>query len=205
MQSLLIHGRLSPEDCRQMAGELGQLDATFPRLGPLLLSKLEYFGTWMLNEGSLEELRGLGCVPRGAKIEAGWREAFSRRLFLAAAFDRTDALVTGLLAADEGSAPDEAARRSKLAADLGDTGNWLFKSFARLERMPDSRPFRQLRSRLRLLRIAAHYRATGEILELDDPLGTKLFHKVEVDSLRVWGSGIDFNSEDIVLEIPLRP
>ena len=73
------------------------------------------------------------------------------------------------------------------------------------------------RAQLRLLRVAAHYGATGDVLELDDPFGTKLRVRVADGSLRVWSvgpEGADHNgtgafafdregadARDIVLEI----
>jgi hypothetical protein len=211
IEYLLIHGKVSTEDCRQMSEELGRLDGTFPRLGPVLLCKLEYFGSWMLSGQGLDDLRGIGCVPRGSEIEPGWREAYSRRLMLVAIFDRTDDLVAGLLATDLGTSSDEVARRSKVYLDLGETRHWLFKAFTGM--FPDSRPLRHLRTRVRLLRVAAHYRASGDILELDDPLGTKLLHKVEPDQMRFWGVGNNgkddggdgSSSDDIIVVIPRRP
>jgi len=45
------------------------------------------------------------------------------------------------------------------------------------------------RAQLRLLRMAAHYRATGEVLDLDDPFGGKLVRSLANDTLRVWSVG----------------
>jgi hypothetical protein len=199
LEYLLTQGGLAAEDCRTMDRDLDLLDASFPRLGTFLLGKLEYFGSWMLKRGCLEELRGLGCVPRGAEVAPGWREAYSARLFLATAFDQTDALFAGLLPTDEGSLSDGNARREKATADLGDSGNWLYTGFTRNDRMPEASQFRSPRTRLRLLRAAAHWRATGEFLELDDPMGTKLSHSIVLpDKLKFWGEG------DNSLEIQLR-
>ena len=73
---------------------------------------------------------------------------------------------------------------------------------------------RTVRVHLRLLRAAAHYRRTGEILELEDPFGTKLLHHESGGRLKLWSVGEDSVDqkglgswqakpfEDIVLEVP---
>lgn len=53
------------------------------------------------------------------------------------------------------------------------------------------RPGRERRAQLRLLRVAAHYRATGEVLDLDDPFGTKLHASESGDTLTIWSVGRD--------------
>ena len=50
---------------------------------------------------------------------------------------------------------------------------------------------RERRVQLTLLRVAAHYRATGEILDLDDPFGAKLITSKTGDHLKVWSVGRD--------------
>ncbi len=50
---------------------------------------------------------------------------------------------------------------------------------------------REQRTQLRLLRLAATYRTTGQIPELEDPFGTKLLHAESGDKLRFWSVGPD--------------
>lgn len=50
---------------------------------------------------------------------------------------------------------------------------------------------RSARARLRLLRIEVHWRATGEILDLEDPFGGRLKHVVKDGALRAWSVGKD--------------
>jgi hypothetical protein len=77
-----------------------------------------------------------------------------------------------------------------------------------------SRPVRERRAQLRLLRLAAHRKATGEVLALDDPFGTTLRHAVTPAGLKAWSVGEDGRDDggagdwegragpDIVLEVP---
>jgi hypothetical protein len=187
IERLLTDERLPAQDCVQIARELGQLDATFPRVGPLLLGKLEHCGSWILEEGNLQDLVGCKASPDG--IKAGWREAYSLRLMKISGFDQTDALISRLLSSDEGSASDEAARRKKVFEDLSDSGNVYFRIFAHPEDMPESGWFRTLRSELRQLRVAAHWRATGGVLELADTSGAKFPCEIEAGNLVLWVGG----------------
>lgn len=50
---------------------------------------------------------------------------------------------------------------------------------------------RGLRARLRLLRMAAHFRATGEVLDLDDPFGDKMKTRMEGRRLKAWTVWLD--------------
>jgi len=72
---------------------------------------------------------------------------------------------------------------------------------------------RERQAQLRLLRTAVRFKRTGEILELDDPLGSKLHVSRTGGALKVWSSGRDgvddggtggwqAKSKDIVLELP---
>jgi hypothetical protein len=75
---------------------------------------------------------------------------------------------------------------------------------------------RTLRTRLRILRIAATYRATQRILELEDPFGGRLRSQDSDSGLRIWSVGrdgvddggvgtwkpSDKQHKDIVLELP---
>src|SRR5262249_23615525 len=73
--------------------------------------------------------------------------------------------------------------------------------------------FRECRAKLRLLRVAAHFRATGEVPDLDDPYGTKILSSRNGTHLKLWSVGADgiddggsgewrpSKGKDIILEI----
>jgi hypothetical protein len=197
VEFLLKSGGLTGEDCRVLACDLGSLDATFPRFATMLLGRLEYFGAWALRESPLDDLENVGCKPQGMVVSPGWREAYSQRLMKAAAFEQAEALYAGLRSTDGGSPSADAGWRTKIRAERDASKNTYFRLFVRPEEIPDARLFRDLRARLRLLRLAAHWRATGEFLELEDPHGTKFAHAIEPpDRMKFWGL-------DQSLEIPL--
>jgi hypothetical protein len=50
---------------------------------------------------------------------------------------------------------------------------------------------REIQARLRLLRVAVRYRATGEILDLADPLGARICHRLQRTRLTIWSAGRD--------------
>jgi len=71
---------------------------------------------------------------------------------------------------------------------------------------------RQRRAQIRMLRTAVHQRATGDLLDLDDPFGTKLKTAKSGTGLKVWSLGLNGiddggtgdwkgNEKDIVLEL----
>ncbi len=186
LRSLLTRGRLSSEECLRLDRDLAQLDAMAPRFGPVLLARLHYFGTWILNGGKLELLHGAGNIPTGTTIKPGWRDAFSLSLMQASGFDQTDAWTSRLLAPNEGSLADEEARWKKAFEDREDAKNPYFRLFTNNDGMPNFRLLREQRARLRLVRLAVHYRATGEFLELPG-----LGHTVEPKAVSFWGTGVE--------------
>jgi len=71
---------------------------------------------------------------------------------------------------------------------------------------------RQRRAQLRLLRIAIHLKATGKLLDLDDPFGAKMRTEEKDGRVRIWSVGKDgvdgggigdwkTESNDVVLEL----
>jgi hypothetical protein len=49
--------------------------------------------------------------------------------------------------------------------------------------------FRASFAQVRVLRVAAHYRATGELLNLQDPFGSEIQTRKTGSTLRVWSAG----------------
>ena len=77
--------------------------------------------------------------------------------------------------------------------------------------------YRASLAQIRLLRVAAHFRATGEVLDLNDPCGARLNVERKEGSIKVWSVGTESRShggqgkfafqvfgtgsQDIVLEV----
>ena len=210
LDRLMMDGRLSAEDCRALEPELVQLDERLPGFDPVLLGLMEQIGTWMLNGYPVDKIPTPTCMLVRGLIDPGWRYGYSQPLLMVAAFDETESLLTPLLKAGSGSAAEETALLAKVAAGRDASLTGYVRVF--LEHLPDSSHLRSTRAHLRVLRMAARYVATGEILELADPHGTKLHHGVDGNRIRFWsvgGDGIDHGGNmadrrDDILEIPLR-
>jgi hypothetical protein len=105
-----------------------------------------------------------------------------------------------------------------MGADLVGS-NPLLKKFSDIQgtlatpQAPPINIFRSCRARLRLLQAAAHYRATGEVLPLEDPYGDRINTSNAPARLKLWsvgGDGVDDSGtgvwdprkgKDIVLEV----
>jgi hypothetical protein len=183
LEHALQGDRLTAENCRQINRELSNLDTTFPRLAPVLLGRLEQYGTWILKQAPLADL--VGCRATGAPIPTGWRELYSERLMKIAAFDAADVLISRLLRSDQGRESEEMAQRDALYTGLEPTNTYT-RVFTNASYIPKSGRSRSLRSWMRTIRIAAHFGATGEALDLIDAEGDKIAHGMEGGKLVLW-------------------
>jgi hypothetical protein len=102
-----------------------------------------------------------------------------------AGFDQTDRQVARLLRSDEGNEAEEIALR-KTVLEAEEPTNVYLRIFARSEYIPDSGGSRGMRSWMRTLRVAAHFGATGEVLELTDGSALKIDHAIEDGKLVLW-------------------
>ena len=50
---------------------------------------------------------------------------------------------------------------------------------------------RRARTLLRLLRVATHHQLTGEIMEVDDPFGTRIMTQITKGRFKAWSTGKD--------------
>jgi hypothetical protein len=162
---------------------LERLDVHFPPAGPIVLNETLRVG--------FELLKPVHQLQVGRLQHR--RYAFSSRIAEADAFEV-------ILAAARKAAP----RKDVSAAETRDLGPEWFLPNRPLIQLTSrdiffSRGFRDFRTILRLLRVAVHYRATGEVLELEDPFGDKLLHCIIGEDLRVWSvgpDGIDHEGDD---------
>jgi len=195
---------IPPAAIEAIESRLELLDAAFPRNEKMRSQRLRWLGEHYSNVVQYSGLYGsMTC----------WRFGFSTRLMAGRAFEcwdhwyrrsaETDRLPWLEARALTAGIRTEIDRTHFLneASDFGpgflDDGSW----------------HRSAQAHLRLLRTAVRYRRTGEVLDLDDPFGTKLLHQVNGGRLKVWSVGIDgvdqqgkgnWDSrviEDVVLEI----
>jgi hypothetical protein len=215
----LTSGRLGREDCREMARDFEVLDRGFPReadgyaLSPMT-SGFKYLRMDSIN-GILESI---GITKHDAAPT--WRFGFSERLVLVDAF-QTELDESRLLMEAAGKPWREAQRIEKnIEVRFSGAKNPLLREYWGIKETLSNKPqpppqslFRERLAQLRLLRTAAHFRATGEVLVLDDPYGDKIRSRVTESHLKVWSVGADDRDDggtgvwdarkgkDIVLEL----
>jgi hypothetical protein len=188
LADLVQSGRLSPGELEQLGQELELLDRGFPRRSRRMELDFLSFGSLFITSGGSVTLQ---IVAYGADPEASlWRFGFSGRLMKTDAFDAIGGAVKHLGDADERPWIESRDLLRKVSAELAAGGNPISQA-APEEVLGSDLPNRGHRAQLRLLRVVAHYRSTGEVLDLEDPFGTRLLTRRSDDTLRVWSVGAE--------------
>lgn len=173
----------------QIERELAILDASFPEHGPALRGQVEHVGRLMLEDKYLQHL--LGDTPRPPRMTIlSWREGYSWELVEAAAFDQADAWLPRLEQIDRSDWKDAKRLWEEVYKDSSDSHNVLITGFPWGADLPGVLRRKNL-ARIRFLRIAAHFRRTGEILELADPFGDRIGVETSGTHLRCWSKSED--------------
>jgi hypothetical protein len=195
LATLLESGALDAADALDAAGVLGAIDRTFPPMRPAHMAILA--GAAAVLRG-LEPMEGCGSGGEWYVRAPGWRHLWSRSLRLSAGFDELASFVERLADADQLSwtqarALDEEVRQEVRRTKGAFTPEEL-EGGVGLE--ADIRR-REHRLRLRLVRMAAHYHATGTVLAVEDP-GERWMEVVPGDdgvrfgsTIRVWSAGVE--------------
>ncbi|HZE99752.1 MAG TPA: hypothetical protein VE981_22285 [Planctomycetota bacterium] len=199
---------LSQEDLTEMARELAILDTMFPSLWATLRNHQLFVRSSLVQR---EIFLSMGSGYRSANHWDTWRYGFSQRLMLLRGVEDIDGWVERFAGIDEGPYAEVVELGAKFSVERS-FGNPVLRSFSP---EPSSLvpKWRNLRTQLRLLRGAAHYRATGEVLEMPDPYGTSFRHSQKGVTLKIWSVGPDgvddgglggwdsAKGKDIVLEV----
>lgn len=188
LRDLVLHGSLSGSDLAEIARELEILDRFFPKNGDSLLNEAMLAGySFLKADGSPRELYS-GVDGRPEWDYFVWRSLLPQRLIGADAFFTELDYMKRFAEADEQSWGTSRAVVLKSQAEMVKLKNPVSRVL-----LPGltstSQAGRDRRTQLRLLRIAAQYRATGEVLQLDDPFGAKLLNSVQGQTLKVWSVG----------------
>jgi hypothetical protein len=195
LRDLVLSGKLSPAELAQVGRELELLDRSFPKTSQSLMNGVTASGFEYLklngDVGSLMAGQGDGWGrPQRVVSDVLWRILFPNRLTCADAYFIELDVMKRLAAACE---------RPWAEAQAGATGS---EMEIRKIRNPVAslmlpgisgahRASRERRAQLRLLRVAVHYRATGQILSLDDPFGAKILTSEAGGKLKMWSVGRD--------------
>ncbi|MBI3855269.1 MAG: hypothetical protein HY293_06225 [Planctomycetes bacterium] len=188
----------------ELESSLVILDQSFPRYEGMQHLKAPWIGSCFLGAS-----RDSGPM---AWLQA-WRFGFSSRMAAATSFERWDQWLSRAGEANRKPWPESGRLIAQIRSEI--QGSPLPPAFTLSPSyLEDGSRFRSARAHLRLLRAGAHYRRSGEVLDLDDPFGGKLLHAVKEGRLRVWSvgrDGIDQGgagnwesalSNDIVLDLP---
>jgi len=216
---LIASGRLSQGDLFEIDKELSLLETGFNGIELFMLNESMAMGFFLLKHGRIQPLLDR-MELRSVNIPT-WRLGFSERLMIVDLFEVT--LNHNRLIAQSQWKPwkelqeikTEVCRqccesRNPLTRILGGSSN------GKPPRCISYDFVRETLARLRLVRMSAHYAATGEVPALEDPFGDKLRSAQTGAELRFWsigGDGIDNggagewkpkDGQDIVLKLPLR-
>jgi len=190
LRDMILRGKLSKEDLQDIGRELEILDGSFPRNGHSMMNEAMAMGyECMKLNGNFD----LSTVQVSRNIEWDyylWRTFFPGRLICADAYFTELDYMKQFAAADEKSWAACQAVGSIADMEIRKLRN----PIARLSMVSltgSNRAGREKRTHLRLLRAAAHYRATGQLPVLEDPFGTKLLGSEQGGKVKVWSVGRD--------------
>jgi hypothetical protein len=210
----LVQGEgLRVADFQEIDRELEILDRNDPPFGPSLKNEVVCLGFDLMHG------QGLRDPQFRSKAWESWRYAFSSRIMEADALERFDADMAEASGAAGKSWSQACAIYGQLEGRLQVEKNPIVHFFEG-GLMVSDRHYRLGVAFTRLLRAASHYRASGEILQPEDPFGGRLLHSEKDGRLKVWSVGPDGvddggdgggwtrwtrpagGAKDIVLEVP---
>ena len=217
LKELVLPKLLSKEDLLEIARGLERVDRGYPREADLYVNDALVTGFCLFNSGDLKTFNEKFGVAH-PKISA-WRYGFSERIMMAEAFDADLKLARRLSEKADGPWVEAAKVRQEVSDEQDAITNPLFTLtkliFTDSSSLTSHRRsvLRERRAQLRLLRAAAHYRATGDLLLLEDPYGDRLLSSKTGDRVKLWSVGGDGKDDggdggwtrdkgkDIVLEV----
>jgi hypothetical protein len=172
------------QDLRTLEQRLQILDERFPGPGRDVELDLLELGRLLVQE----DRDGQSYRDVNGRHRRSWRSFYSSRLQAASTFSEADRLAQRALQARRLPWAEEGETLRQAGWELQDFSDQLLTYS--LPHLQVSRYAHQSRAALRLLRMAAHYRATGETLELEDPHGGRIqFTQVE-GCLLAWHQSI---------------
>jgi len=180
LRHLLQTRDIALQDLSALDHRLQLLDEGFPGPGRDVELNLLDLGKMLISED--RDARTYHHID--GRLRPTWRSFFSSRLQAASTFFEADRLVQRVLQARTLSWSEENRVLRDLGSEMMDASDRLL--VYSLPHSQVSRYAHQSKAALRLLRVAAHYRATGEVLELEDPFGGKMQFAESKGSLRAW-------------------
>jgi len=178
LKEVILSKRLAKSDLERLARGLEILDRSYETGGTDLLNARTWIGLAFLRRGSTAD------VLPAHRTKPGWRYAFSTKLLAVNTFETVGQWYARNAASQSMSWSDELKITQQIEAESKASSNPMIQDFYNRDRST----LRYRLAQLRLLRMAAHYVATGELLRLDDPFGTTLLHSRIGSTLKVWSA-----------------
>jgi hypothetical protein len=184
LRDILLSRRLVADDLRELARQLEIVDRGWADTAISIRNESHFVRL----ELQREDLLFLG----GDKFNAlkAWRHGFSVRKMIADAVAQIDFYTDWAIRSESLPWVERLRAQEEIRRSAQNSTNFLVKilqpgvaRYGTLER--------STRARLRMLRAAAHFLASGEFLDLDDPFGTKLRRSEEGGRIRIWSLGLD--------------
>jgi hypothetical protein len=211
LRDIVLSGKLGREDLLAVDRGLEGVERDFPKLGHALINESLSLGFMLLQLDGASSIRDFASAGGLKGSLSLWRYGFSERLVAADAFDHSLAAMRQLAAVDDKPWLEAKKAAEAVNQDVHGSPNPIIQIV--IPGLNCGPLPRERKAQLRILRTAFRYRATGEVLELQDPFGTTLLHAEKDGKLRVWSVGKDGSDDggtgewkprgkDIVLEIP---
>ena len=215
---LIASGRLSREDLLEIDRELSLLESGLHGMELFMVNDSMAKGFFLLKYGRVQPLLDLMEI-RDVKMPT-WRFGFSERLMIVDYFQST--LARNRLSAQSQGKPWKESQelQTEIWRQACDDRNPLTHLLMGGKRSRPTRInhdfLRPTLARLRLVRMAAQYAATGKVPFLEDPFGDKLLSAQTGAEMRFWSIGGDGTDDggigewnprvgqDIVLKLQLR-
>jgi hypothetical protein len=183
LAALASRAILTPEELEDLERQLVILDVSFPcymiRPAQLLASIGEIIS------GPEDTLRDTFGEEGFQHI---WRFAFSRVLLRQDYFFQHDSELRQVAPLHEGSYAELSDACRAFREECDHSANPLVRRAQNTLELININA-RRWHAEVRLARVAAHYRATSEVLEPQDPFGAKIFHELRDGKLILWCGG----------------
>ena len=219
IRELIAHPSIGKEDLLFLDAGLERLDRSLPSLGVAIVNGAMAEGWELHRAPSLDGYVDRMCAAIQATRPpiSSWRYGFSRQLLIASFFEQHLHRCRRVASLEDRPWPEARDLAGYVDSESGSSKNPLVKVI-HLWTFTDSQCglmgyHRERRAQLRLLRMAARHRATGEFLRLEDPFGGTLSHAEKEGRLMLWSRGRDGvddggagewqppRGKDIVLEV----
>jgi hypothetical protein len=193
IRALVLSGALTNDDLLEIGRGLEVLDGSFRVIGPLEPLDVMELGFEFLEAEDLSGALRMNSRNNnyyGVHPWEGWKYGFSNRLMVANAIE--EAMDYANAASQARNLPWREFSRiwDEMNKRMAESRNPVVREYVTRYAWVDVFA-RQVRARLRLLRVAVQFRATGEILDLEDPFGARLLHQGSGTHLTVWSLGKD--------------